>query len=262
MKRKAILAGAAAMLAGCANGYAQFYQPNTNPVVAQDTIRSGEQPQLRSSTGDPRQDVEIMFTEGYEVVGSASFNGPMNNIHGAIDQAKKVGASIVVANRKYTNTVSGVLPLTMPTTQTSYTNGTVNAYGSGGFASGNYSGTTTTYGSETTYIPYSVTRYDQQALFFAPIKRVGLGIMPRALTAEEAQALGSQRAVVIRAVRRGSPAYNADILPGDIVRSVNGAAVGDFDDFRASFHRGAVNHLVLVRAGQTLEKDVNVPESW
>jgi len=258
MKHLTTLAAMAAVLGGCANGYAEFYQPNTSPGVAQDAILFAGVPQVRASTGDARQDIDIMYTDGYGAVGAATFNGPMNNIGGAIAQAKKVGASVVVANRRYTDTLSGVLPLTMPTSQTSYSNGTVNAYGSGGFATGTYSGTTTTYGSETTYMPYSVARYDQQAIFFAPIKRVGVGIIPRALTEAEAQALGTRRAVVIRAVRRGSPAYNADILPGDIIRSVNGASVGDYDDF----HRGAVNHFVLVRAGQTLEKDVNVPDPW
>jgi S1-C subfamily serine protease len=203
-----------------------------------------------------------MYIEGYGVVGYASFNGPAANIQGALAQAKKVGATFVVANRRYTNTISGAIPLVTPTSQTSYVNGTANAYGSGGYASGTYTGTVTTYGTETSYMPYSVAHFDQQAVFFAPMKRTALGIMTRTLTTEEVQALGSAKGLFVRVVRRGSPAYQADILPGDILRQINGVVADDPNGSRQLLHLDAVNHVVLTRSGKMIEKDILVPAAW
>ncbi len=257
-----IAALAAALgVGGCASDYQTFYQANPNMSLFEPPSQI-VQPTVRVSTGDHDRDVEAMYIEGYGAVGYVTFNGPARNIQEALVQAKKVGATFVVVSHQYTNTVSGAVPLTMPTSQTSYINGTVRTYGSGGYASGNYSGTATTYGSQTTFIPYSVSRFDQQAIFFGPLKRTGLGILSRSLTATEAQALGSEKGIFTRAVRHGSPAYQADLLPGDVVREINGNVADDPNAVRQLLHLDARNHIVLTRNGKTLEKDVVVPSVW
>lgn len=246
-------------IAGCANGYAEFYQTLPSAAVAQPT--PGIEPSVRASTGDATKDADSMYAEGYIAIGYSSFNGPAQGLRGALEQGKKVGATYVVVSAQYAYTVSGAMPITTPTAQTSYTTGTVNAYGSGGYASGNYSGTTTTYGSQTAYVPYSIPRYDQAAVYFAPLPRTGLGAWLRLPTDGEARALGTARARIVRSVRRGSPAYNADLLPGDVIRAVDGQP---FDEatVRQEIQSGQALHLSIDREGKPVEIAVTVPPQW
>jgi membrane-associated protease RseP (regulator of RpoE activity) len=246
------------IVSGCANGYSKFYQSSSPPPPSATQFLPYEgEPRIVASGGDAAADSMRMFEDGYGLVGVSSFVGPPENQKGAIEQAKKVGAAVIIFRSKYQSTVSGSIPITTPTTQTSYTSGTVNAYG----GTGTYSGTTTTYGTQTTDIPYSVDRYDQAAYYFKPLERKGLGISVMPLPVEQRQKLGTNKGVVIRAIRKGSPAFAADILPGDIVLSVNERAVFDvpsaLDALTAA--RGSTANLLMVRNGNQFSKSVAVP---
>jgi len=105
--------------------------------------------------------VSVVFPstpEGSKLIGTSDFvscNGEKDRE--AISAARKVGANYVAWNADYldTSTTSGVMPITTPTTTTTYHSGSV--WGNGGSAS--YSGYSTTHGSKTTYIPYTKTRH-------------------------------------------------------------------------------------------------------
>jgi len=257
---RGILIGCACLVLGaCASGYAEFYTPvPQGPVAAE--VFSG-QPALIQSTGNPSNDVDAMYSRGFGPIGSASFNGPIQNVAGALAQAKKVGAEYVVVSRQYASTVSGVIPMTTFSPQTTYSSGTVNAYGSGGYVSGTYNGTSTTYNEQTAYLPYSVERFDQQAIFFAPLAREGVGLRAIEISPQEAQRLGTQKGVIITSVRRGSPAFDADILPGDILTQVGGHVVYDREGMLAQFLAAYGSDVVMTvrRGSEVLEKTVHIP---
>jgi C-terminal processing protease CtpA/Prc len=201
-----------------------------------------------------------MWSRGFRPIGFASFNGPAAGPAAALAAAKKVGAQYVVVARQFTNTVSGAIPLTTPTATTSYSQGTANIYGSGGSAYGTYNGTTTTYGSQTTYIPYSVAHYDQMAVFFAPMPRHGLGVMMANVPDTMAQQLGSAKGALVNAVRRDSPAFRADILPGDVIISVNGSEVTGLPDAMAIQQlAGQTITIGINRRGSTITKQLALP---
>lgn len=252
----------ACLLAGCTNGYEQFYRPNSglanSPLHA--VPFSGE-PKLAASGGDAKRDVREMYEQGYVLVGVSDFVGPAANQAGATAQAKKVGAAIVLISSKYRNTVSGAMPLTLPTATTSYSSGNVNTFGSGGFATGNYSGTTTTYGTQTTYIPYSVDKYEQVALYFAPLERAGFGVMLDPLTDGQRRELESNQGVQITVVRNGSPAFRADVLPGDLLLMVGTNPTYDVQSaLRALVSAaGTDTTVVLSRNGRKLTKPISIP---
>lgn len=257
--RLALIGCACLMLAACVNGYERFYTPLPQGAVAVE--RFAGEPSVIESTGNPSADVDAMFARGFGPIGSASFNGPIQNIENAIAEGKKVGAEYIVVSRQYARTVSGVIPMTTFSPQTTYTSGTVNAYGSGGYASGTYSGTSTTYNQQTAYVPYSVERYDQRAIFFAPLGREGVGLRVVELSPKDAQRLGTQKGVIVTAVRRGSPAFDADILPGDLLTLVGGHAVYDQEtaaaQFRAAYGSDVV--MTLLREDKVIEKIVHLP---
>lgn len=152
-------------LGGCTNPYSQFYTDFTggknvleNPDVI---IPTGEPKLMRGSNTE--KDNKRMIEDGYFLLGVSSFNAAKVNQNLAVEQAKKIHADMVIVYCAYTGTNSGMMPMTVPNTQTTYHSGSI--YGSGGgFA--NYSGTSTTYGSTTTYIPYSIRRYDYSASFW------------------------------------------------------------------------------------------------
>jgi len=254
----------ALFLAGCADGYKQFYQPipqSPQDAQSRQLVPFKGEPRIAISSGNAAEDYRRMFEDNYGPIGFSSFIGPAADQALALAQAKKVGAAVVVVSARYQNTVSGALPITTPTSQTSYSSGTVNAYGSGGFATGNYTGTTTTYGSQTSYIPYSVDRYDQMAIYFGPLERKGVGFRLIPLTAEQHQALGTNKGLKIDAIAKESPAFKADILPGDIVLEVNGHALYDSpssSDVLVSV-RGSMAEFLLVRNGVQIRKNVFVP---
>ena len=164
------------VLAGCTNDFERFYRGASfpPPPAVQPILYTGE-PRFSNGTGDLKTDIHEMYSNSYGIIGASMFTGPLRDQNGATRQAKKIGAEVIVFESRYRNTVSGTIPLTLPTANTSYSSGTVSAFGAGGSASGTYSGTTTTYGTQTTYIPYSVDKYNQAALYFVRLERTGFG---------------------------------------------------------------------------------------
>lgn len=266
MKRSFALVPAivgAALLAGCVNGYAKFYR-SYNGATPQRISQIRAAPPARSPVLDHYAgDVKTMFdryeSAGYMPIGYSSFNSGHNETDAeALTQAKKVGADLVVVmSPKYTGTTSTVLPLVTPTTSTSYTSGTATAYGSNGQSATAYgSATTTTYGSRTTYIPINTRRYDYGAVYFVRFK-YRLGVLYGPLTNALRQRLGTNRALPIRLVVYNSPAFNADILPGDVITSIDGRpATAETMKEAAKVDAGGPLTLTLVREGKKIEKTV------
>lgn len=250
------MACGALLLSGCASGYESFYKPVTTYAEVA-PLKDGVTPAVIGGSGEPRRDLEVMYERGYQPVGYSVFNGRVEGFAGAIKVARKSGATIIVVDRKFTNTVSGQIPITTPTVNTSYSSGTVYS----GSRSGSYTATTTTYGSETRYVPYSVDRYDQTAVYFAPLPRRGVGVLAGDIDGRDAAKFGTGRGAFIRAIRRGGPAFNADLLAGDIVRSIDGVDVVGFADFVATLKAkaGATITLVIRRQGQDITKTLPVP---
>lgn len=120
---------------GCANGFKEYYQGDKFRLVTSCTVVTSQPPDTRR-------------------IGTASFvSAAREGERHALSAAKSVGADYVMWAKEYQTTTSssGVIPNTVPTTTTTYHSG--NIYG--GWDSYSYSGTSTTYGSETHYIPYT-----------------------------------------------------------------------------------------------------------
>jgi membrane-associated protease RseP (regulator of RpoE activity) len=204
-----------------------------------------------------KQDSVKMSREGFFMVGWSSFSAGQISDEMAIAQAKKVGADRVVVYKDYRNTKSGVIPLTLPDTRTAYHSGSV--FGSGGSAM--YSGTSTTYGTQTTYIPYSVDRYNYGASYWRKIRQGGLGVSVINLSTADRQRIGSNKGTRIVAIQKGSAAFNADILEGDIIRRVDDTIIIDMSHaikiIRSKL--GSEITLVLDRAGTEIVKKVYAP---
>lgn len=251
------------LMQGCAAPYSKFYFDQTGGADLtkdQKSIITQEEPKLFRGS-DKEKDALAMSENGYVLVGYSSFNAGNVDENGAIAQAKKVHASVVLVYSAYTNTVSGAMPLTLPDTQTSTTSLYGNAYGSGG-GWANYSGTatTTTHGSKTTYIPYSVNRSDYLATYWAKLKPLVLGVQVQDLTPEIRTELQSNKGVVVSVVVKGSPAFQVDILKGDVIKSIDDTEIYDAQSFAGSVskHQGQKTVLTIYRNGQEIRKEVQL----
>lgn len=254
------------LLAGCASGYKQFYRPaqGINPELLA-SIRVAPAPAVpsveRAQPADSQVVLDAYAKRSYVMIGSSMFNsGRGESEDSAISQAQDVGADLVlILNPRYTGSVTSAMPITTPTTSTSYSSGTAIAYGAGRPVTVYGSGTTTTYGSQTTYVPMTVHRSDYGAVFFVK-RRYLLGALPRDLNDSERRELQSNKGVVVRLVVDNTPAFNADILVGDIITAVDGVSVlnstslGDIQRER----RGKAVTVSILRGGQRIEKFVQL----
>lgn len=250
-----------APVAANADDFSKFYTPfNQNAAILLPPDAPAE---TIVSSGNLGADVEQMFTKGYGLIGYSIFNGGLKDPKKTLKQAAKIKARYVIYFRGDVSTTTRVIPLTLPTSTTSSTSGTVNVYGSGGSATGNYNGTTTTYGSSTTYIPITRSRADQVATYYGPLKRSGLGMLAAELSQPERTQFGTNRGLRVRAVREESPVYNADVLPGDYILAINNQPV-EMNSLAAAMANLATNPAILSisRNGQRITKVVTAVPGW
>ncbi|HVN99193.1 MAG TPA: PDZ domain-containing protein [Steroidobacteraceae bacterium] len=254
----------AALIAGC-SGYSQFYTaaPGATPdLIAK--IRANPPPALpevEHAGGNPQDILSPYLRRGYGLIGYSSYSaGGRQSDSGAVDQAKKVGADIVVIiSPTYAGSVTSSMPITTPTTSTSYTTGTATAYGSGGSATAYGNSTTTTYGTHTQYVPYTIQRFNYGALYL--VKRTfALGVNARPLTDQERAKLQSNKGVFVTSVVDGSPAFREDVLVGDILTAIDGETISGMDEFSSliSAKRGQLVNVTLVRNGSSITKRIQL----
>ena len=198
---------------------------------------------------------------GYVVIGHSEFNsGTQQSEASALKQGQAVSADLVlVLNPRYTGSVTTAIPITTPTSTTTYTTGSATAYGPGGPVTAYGDATSTTYGSQTTYIPMTVHRSDYGAVYFVK-RRFQLGVFVRDLTDGERQELQTNQGVVVRTIVDDTPAFRADILPGDIITAINGVTVSHergFGQMNAAL-KGQRITVMLIRRGQQMEKSVQL----
>lgn len=261
--RHTLMIAAAFLLAACATSpYVRYYRDKTGGVGVTkmpNLVASKGKPRLINSKGI-KEDVVIltMEEEGYVLIGYSAFNAGSASGTGAIAQAKKVHASVVYLISQHSNTESGSVPVTLPGTQTPTTSFNGGVIG-GGDAYASYYGDayTTTYGT-TTYLPYSVRRYDYLATYWVKLKRPVLGLFLRHLTPEDEQEINSNKGMEIVAVRWHSPAYQADILAGDILRKIGDVEINTSADYHEALirYQGGPADVVIDRKGKKITKDI------
>lgn len=249
-------------LSGCVNGFAKYYEgaPDARVIPNYDSSFTPGNKIPVYSTSDVEGDIQKMMERGYVVIGHSSFYGPDNQVNAAQlqNQANKIGAHAVLFHSRYRDTVSGAVPITTPNNSTSYTTGTATAYGSGGYATATGNAVTNTYGTTTTYVPYTQSRSDFEAVYFAKVRIVtGLFVVP--LTDVERQELQTNLALRVKAVVQDSPAFLADILPGDYVLAINDEGVSSIPTWKAAVekYQGQDVSLRLLRNRQSLTKKVH-----
>ena len=232
----------------CSNPFTTFYTPVDSTL----RVKSDRNPE-RIKGSDAAEDYLNMLENNWRYVGYSSFTaGGEIDWDDAIAQAKKIGASAVIFyNPKFESSSSGAIPFTTPNVTRSYSTANATAYGSGGTVSAYGTGTTTTYGSQTMMIPYTVNRYSYMVTYWdkLPQQRI-FGAYWLDLSRETRTAIGSNKGVILTAVVKGFPAFQADLLRGDIIKDIEGEEVLDMQRMSYlldKFSGRAVSFTVLRR---------------
>lgn len=247
-------------LSGCASGYKQFYKPaNGATPEAIASMRAAPPPVTplveRAAPTNGQALIDAYRKRGYTLIGSAFFNSSKSESeNAAIEQGKAAGADLVlILNPQYTGSESSIIPISTPTSTTTYSTGSATAYGKNGTVTAYGSGTSTTYGTTTSFIPITVHKTDYGAGYFIKQKFL-IGADFRDLNEAERKDLQTNKGAVVHLVVDGSPAFNADLLSGDIVFSLDGIAVSGVKNLSTliSERRGNLIKLGLFRNGRSI----------
>lgn len=217
-------------MTGCAtNRYQQFYRPyvHTDASSLQEVewLKEGEEPHLYQ-TDNLGRDFRTLRSKKYLLIGYSSFNDSYQDENQIKEQARRVGATLVLTNSKYTDTETSTKNLYIPTTSTTYHSGSF--YGSSG---GGYSGASTTRGSSVIPVTTHQRRYDQHAYFFVKsTKKLKFGVILSDLSEETKVKLKRNTGVLVDIVVEDSPAFYANILSGDVLVAIDEFSFNTFKE--------------------------------
>jgi hypothetical protein len=252
------------LLQACSNPYADYYKGLPDARALPNYVPSVEDVQLFSTNNfDP--DVHVLVRQGFIDIGYSSFNAADSTVSEkqVKDQAKKIGAQIVLVGSRYTHTMSGAIPITVPNVSTSYSTGTATAYGAGGTVNVFGSGTTTTYGDETVMVPYSERHSDYVAVYFIKVK-LHLGLYfnkdSEQIDIQTRKAIGTNAGIRISEIVEESPAFRANIFSGDIILSIDDDEVYSHQQYMKLLNKYAGQSVTLkiYRDGKVLRKTVEI----
>lgn len=255
-----------ALLCGCAsNAYRDYYHSDLGDKQVSDIpdLLPCDGP-LQIFTVSPEsadEAVHEMLRKGYVRIGWSSFRGGSKYISEAdlISQAKEVRACAAVSASEYLSSNTTTIPLQLPQTTTSITNLNATVYGSGGSKSAYGTATTTTYGSQTTYVPITTQLYEGNAAYF--VKRTfKFGAILHDADISESKKLGRNGIYRVGTIVRGTPAFVSDIIEGDFILDVDSKRFGSsaelYDYLRT--RQGQEVGINLWRDGEVMTKKVTI----
>ncbi|MCL2760764.1 MAG: PDZ domain-containing protein [Desulfuromonadales bacterium] len=232
--------------AGCTtmggNGYAEYYHDRTGGIdvtTNPDVIPYNDEPKqfepktLKGKNSD--EDNQLMLEDGYLLLGFSSFNARYEYDSNAMKHGKDIHAEIVVCcYSKYTGTKTGTMPIVR-----TYTHGNQIHY-------------------KTIYEPYTYNTYDFYASYWAKLKPPILGLQVIDLNDEQRKELNSNKGVAVLAVIKGSPAFMADLLKGDIIRKIGDINLYDAQTFQYAEQKynGQKVNIIYMRDGMEAEKEI------
>ena len=241
------------LLSGCVNNFERFYTAEAiSPNLALLPYSGGTKVY---SSGDLRDDGLRLVQDGYVLLGVASFQtGGRVTLDQIRDQAKQVGADTVLWSDKYLGSQQAVVPFPQynpGTTSTTNTYGTVNtSYGSANY---NASSTTTSPGTiSTEMVPITIQRYEYSATFWRKAQSFVFGARGTNLPDDLRQRLQRNGGVLVNVVVVDSPAFRANILPGDVITKINGWDIYSAEQYThvVTMERGKASVITVIRSGE------------
>ena len=229
-------------LNGCASPVYKYYTPVTVTNAAEPKPCSTPQIQTIKNLNT---NVTSVLRERWVEVGYSSWNDEASNIQDdLIKKAKEINACLVLVYRKQTGSQMEEMPID------SYT---PSPFFGGGYYGGGY-------GGYTSYAPYMVSLYQYDILFLTKMELFFTGLYVADLDDKARKLIQSNKGVIVTLVVNGSEAYNADIIPGDIITKIGTQNLTNYESFNhaVQFYRGESAVFNINRAGKKLTKSMNI----
>lgn len=258
---KYILTFALLLNISCAiNQFANNYRSN---------VDISQVPKLELLRGDPEivnvDDFEKAYnqalTQGYILLGISTFQGEIEQDYNILQLARDKGATLVIRTSKFSHTEykNFYIPLTSTSTSNTlaYGVGHSNVYNSRnqyvGSISNSAAATATTTSENTNWVPMQTSEniYLQAGAFFIKSNvQYTLGAYTRDLTTEESSKYKTNKGVVVTHVIRNSPAYDLDLVPGDVITSINKVSIRNTDDLKINLSQFEKVHSIEALRGE------------
>lgn len=263
MKTLLPLVCAVALFSGCAtNPFGEFYQSYTNGMsvaVQQRLLPSGPQTQFISAVPQNHKDESRRLAErGFICIGFSGFVGGEPTQSQLIEQAKKVGADVVIHTSNYSHTEQGVRAVQTYQPGQNYK---TQVYGSGG--SGTYSGTFTTKTPgtlHTDYIPYQERVHEYGVSYWRRMKPGIFGANFAPIPDDLRSSLQRNTGAFVDLVVQDGSAFKANILRGDIIIQLADKPVATMEEFIGLLgsYAGQKVAVKVIRGTRTIDIDVQL----
>ncbi|HPG30476.1 MAG TPA: PDZ domain-containing protein [bacterium] len=181
-------------------------------------------------TDDLNSAEEAFLENGYIQLGTSRFNSSPVDKQSAVEFARSIGASVVVIKSKYRGTITETIPFTVrqPDHKTTIKETKTKPDGK----TTTKEKTITVDGEyQTNYVQNSTDYYDYHAVFWAKLRPLKFGVYVTDLSLDLKQRLQTNRGVVVKTVVKGTPAFLADVLKGDIFTTLNGERINEKKHF-------------------------------
>lgn len=278
------------LLSGCetTNPYSTYYIPSDIPDEAKSQLIylvEGEEPKIYSEKYDDLEKINLRAAKaGYINVGYSSFYGPSQHHSLAIEQGKKIGATLIVISSKYTGEVKYQKKVTLPSSSSTNTNTNTNYYSTGNtnynlYSTNPYlnniygnaytnnntsaygSNSSTTYNYETKLVDAQYSKYDQYASYWVKhtqdIKDLKLGVRFGVTPENIKKEVKTNSGLYVLLVFDNTPAYRGDLFDGDLILEVNDKKIYS-QEFLDELSSGEVVQLKIYRDGEYIMKNITL----
>lgn len=223
------------LLSGCASGYSTFYTQriDENSMKNLELLNENQTPVIMK-TNNLRAEVNRYLAKNFDIIGVSHFNGGMESDDNILSQAINVRATLVLQTSSFVTTQGSSSPLILPN-------------GVGGF------NTTAMYSQQ--------MRYDQEAAFMAKrTKKPRFGLYFGDLSPDQKKQYERNTGVVVDFAIEGTPAFDANIVPGDLIIAIDGNSVRGKEHALQLFNAipPSADKVIFKLLRSNIEKDIVV----
>lgn len=253
------------LISACANPYRANFNSTMDRFptwMGNRLAPKAERPELFTSD-NIRADNWKLFEKGYIMIGFSKFDGPNVDTRLALKEGRAAGADIVLVQKKFSKTLTETVTVTQwaPDEVTEVREETDIAGGSRGRRQvSRRTEIRTSRDPETVYVPKQVDYYEHSATFWRKVRSPLFGAFVEDLTDELKQKHETNRGLVVRAVMIDSPAYEADLLKGDVILKMNGEPVPSAQRFYEDLasRAGKKVDLLIARGEKTVKRRLSL----
>ncbi|MFP5498637.1 MAG: PDZ domain-containing protein [Gammaproteobacteria bacterium] len=255
-----------AVLSGCANNnpYTAHYSSlNGSTPESIEKFRAAPPPETplvdNVSPEQGQERLGMWERKNYIAIGSSAFNSAQTiPAMLAVQQGKTVKADLVVIRSpEYSGSYATSTAVVKPAT--TITESSAMIVGANGQKNAVIKGNKTTYATTTDYVPTTEHRANYAAVYFIKQKSI-FGARTADLTTQERQERQSNFGVKVTTIIDDSPAYNADILVGDILENMDGEKITNATHLSSMLEEksGKTVQITYTRNGKAITKAIKL----